>query len=153
MPCSYHLLFLCNTKEEYERFRCPVDATTSILKPSSVGVSRFNTEGFKFIADHPFVFVHCQIRICNARDSKSRCTLGCVNKPRKRREVTSHDKLYALAQGPFTISNDPAQIESTRKSVAKGTSKVFFICTFFLWRTLLKPVAGFTLLCWVLKKP
>ena len=101
----------------FKTIRCPVDETTVILKSSKVRVSRFMTEGFKFIADHPFVFVHCHIRICDARNPNSRCAQGCVEElVRKRRDVSSEDKLYPLAQGPLTISSDTAE----RKPHAKG---------------------------------
>ena len=85
-----------------------------------MGVSRFMTEGFKFIADHPFVFVHCHIRICDAGNSNSRCAQGCVEELRKRRDVSSEDKLYPLAQGPLTISTDTTERKSEATPHAKG---------------------------------
>jgi len=98
---------------------CPVDETTFIMESSKVGVSRFMTEGFKFIADHPFVFVHCHIRICDAGNSNSRCAQGCVEELRKRRDVSSEDKLYPLAQGPLTINTDTTERKSEATPHAK----------------------------------
>jgi len=68
-------------------FSCPVDKTTAVVQSTNVCMARFKTEAFKFIADHPFVFVHCEIRICDARNSNSRCVQGCVTEIRKRRGV------------------------------------------------------------------
>ena len=112
--------FKHNLKTSFENFRCPIDETTFIMESSKVGVSRFMTEGFKFIADHPFVFVHCHIRICDAGNSNSRCAQGCVEELRKRRDVSSEDKLYPLAQGPLTISSDTTERKSEATSRAKG---------------------------------
>ena len=97
-----------------------MDETTIILKSSKVGVSKFKTEGFKFIADHPFVFVHCQIRICDAENPKSRCTQGCVKGFRKKRDVSIDDSLYPLAQGPLTRFSDGTEMAAPRKSTLSG---------------------------------
>ena len=86
-----------------------------------MGVDRFSTEAFKFIADHPFVFVHCQIRICDASNSGSRCAQECIKEGRLRRDVSDEDKLYPLAQGPLTIASDAAEMKSRKRSNKKGT--------------------------------
>ncbi|CAH3124730.1 unnamed protein product [Pocillopora meandrina] len=91
---------------------CPVDETTNIMK-SSVGTFRFTTESFKFIAKHPFLFVHCQIRVCDSTDPKSRCAQGCLRGDRRRRDVTTDDKIYSLAQGPLTFYADEEDAGST----------------------------------------
>ena len=100
-------LFLKCTNVAFVYIRsCPVDETTSVVPSTEVGISRFTTEGFKFVADHPFVFVHCHIRICDAGNPNSRCTQGCIKEARKKRDVSKDDKMYPLAQGPLTIDDD-----------------------------------------------
>lgn len=102
-------------------FSCPVDKTTAVVKSIKVSKTRFKTEAFKFIADHPFVFVHCEIRICDARNSNSRCAQGCITEMRKRRDVRNDDVLYPLAQGPLTISSDTTpNLSSATKSALQG---------------------------------
>ena len=102
-------------------FSCPVDETTITIQSQKVGVDRFSTEAFKFIADHPFVFVHCQIRICDASNPGSRCAQGCIKEGRLRRDVSDEDKLYPLAQGPLTIASDATEMKSRKRSNKKGT--------------------------------
>ena len=102
-------------------FSCPVDETTITIQSQKVGVDRFSTEAFKFIADHPFVFVHCQIRICDARNPGSRCAQGCIKEGRLRRDVSDEDKLYPLAQGPLTFASDATEMKSRKRSNKKGT--------------------------------
>ncbi|XP_073237862.1 ZP domain-containing protein-like [Porites lutea] len=92
---------------------CPVDKTTITIQSQKVGVDRFSTEAFKFIADHPFVFVHCQIRICDARNPGSRCAQRCIKEGRLRRDVSDEDKLYPLAQGPLTFASDATEMKSS----------------------------------------
>ncbi|KAL9966948.1 hypothetical protein ACROYT_G025096 [Oculina patagonica] len=94
------------TKHHLIKGGCPVDATTSVVLSTEVGVSRFTTEGFMFIAEYPFVFVHCHVRVCDAGNPNSRCAQGCIKRTRKKRDVSSKDKLYSLAQGPLTIDGD-----------------------------------------------
>ena len=119
---------------------CPVDETTSVLPSTKVGISRFTTEGFKFIADHPFVFVHCHIRICDAGNPNSRCDQGCIEETRKRRDVSSDDKLYSLAQGPLTIDDDAKEMNT--KSTLR--SKYLLItCEYRITRISVKFVLGF----------
>lgn len=102
-------------------FSCPVDKTTAVVKSIKASMARFTTEAFKFIADHPFVFVHCEIRICDARNSNSRCAQGCITEIRERRDVRNDDVLYPLAQGPLTISSDMTlNLSSARKSALQG---------------------------------
>ena len=95
-----------------------------------MGVDRFSTEAFKFIADHPFVFVHCQIRICDASNPGSRCAQGCIKEARLRRDVSDEDKLYPLARGPLTIASDATEMKSRKRSNKKGTCSFDMIQSF-----------------------
>ena len=54
-------------------FRCPNDVTVQYHSSPSVSAQRFSLEAFKFIAGHPFVFVHCHVTVCNATDLDSQC--------------------------------------------------------------------------------
>ena len=82
--------------------RCPNDATLKYLSAPSFSSQRFSLEAFKFIADHPFVFVHCHVIVCNATDPK--CVKGCSSGERGRREASTHvTDVYSLAQGPIQL--------------------------------------------------
>ena len=83
-----------------------MDNTTSGVSSTEVGISRFAIEGFTFIAEYPFVFVHCHIRICDVGNPNSRCAQGCIRGTKEKRDVKNDDRLYALAQGPLTIYED-----------------------------------------------
>ena len=86
--------------------RCPNDVTMKYHSAPSVGAQRFSLEAFKFIADHPFAFVHCHVVVCNATDLGSKCAKSCSSGGRGRREVSGHTTVdvYTLAQGPLHLA-------------------------------------------------
>ena len=85
-------------------------------------IERFKLESFSFVGDHPFVYMHCKVKICNATDPNSRCAQGCLHDRRKRSLYSeeSNDEEYFLAQGPFMLSeeeNDEAEALETLTGV------------------------------------
>ena len=71
--------------------------------PSS-SAQRFSLEAFKFIADHPFVFVHCHVIVCNATNPASQCAKICPSSGRGRLVVSDHviDDVYSM--GPIHLA-------------------------------------------------
>ncbi|RMX56740.1 hypothetical protein pdam_00021207 [Pocillopora damicornis] len=100
---------------------CCVDKTTKFVPTPKTEESRFSIEGFKFIADHPFVFLHCQMRICDSDDLNSRCSQGCLKGSREKRDANNEDKLYSLVQGPLTIDDDVEETKANQKTVKDAT--------------------------------
>ena len=88
---------------------------------ASVSAQRFSMEAFKFIADHPFVFVHCHVIVCNATKPESKCTKKCPSSGRGRREVSDlmTDDVYSLAQGPLRLGKEKEE-EKRDKSLEKS---------------------------------
>lgn len=82
-----------------------------------------------FIAEYPFVFVHCHVRVCDAGNPNSRCAQGCIKRTRKKRDVSSKDKLYSLAQGPLTIDGDMNDMGT--ESTLHGKYTAVIITLFF----------------------
>ena len=68
----------------------------------------------KFIADHPFVFVHCHVIVCNATDPSSKCNKKCLSRGRGRREMHDQttDDVYSLAQGPLHLVREKRDEQS-----------------------------------------
>ena len=70
--------------KDFTFIRCPNDNTVKYHAAPSISAQRFSMEAFKFIADHPFVFVHCHVIVCNGTDPGSKCSKKCPsNEPRK----------------------------------------------------------------------
>ena len=91
--------------------RCPNDVTLKYHSAPSVSVQRFSLEAFKFIADHPFVFAHCHVIVCNATDPGSKCAKRCSSSGRGRREVAAHtNEVNSLVQGPLYLARKRHEI-------------------------------------------
>ena len=86
--------------------RCPTDGTVKYHSSPSVSAQRFSLEAFKFIADHPLVFLHCEVIVCNAANPGSQCAKKCPSGGLKRRAVADHaTEVYSLTQGPIKIAS------------------------------------------------
>ena len=86
--------------------RFPNDVTVKYYSGPSSSAQWFSLEAFKFIADHPFVFVHCHVIVCNATNPASQCAKICPSTGRGKRVVSDHviDDVYSLAQGPIHLA-------------------------------------------------
>ena len=103
--------------------RCPIDETVKFLAAPSPSAQRFRLEAFKFIADHPLVFVHCHVIICNATDPTSQCAKPCPIRDRKKRSEAGHmtDDVYSVSQGPLRLAGEKR--EDTNSNALDKRSK------------------------------
>ena len=89
---------------------------------SPQGTRRFSFDTFQFTGDYgSFVYLHCNLVVCNASDPTSRCSVGCaIDFPRKRRAIEEEKGVAqaGLTEGPFIFGSD---VEVNRDSyTAKG---------------------------------
>ena len=75
-------LYLC------EMHGKPEEAAVGARAASS---QRFSLGVFKFIADHSFAFVHCQVVLGNATAPGTQCTKKCSSSDRRKRTVTDDE--------------------------------------------------------------
>ena len=89
-------------------YRCAIDETVEFIPTVEERIQRYKLEAFSFVGDHPFVYLHCKVKICNASDPNSRCAQGCLHDRRKRSLYSeeTNDEEYNLAQGPFILQQD-----------------------------------------------
>ncbi|KAL9968062.1 hypothetical protein ACROYT_G026388 [Oculina patagonica] len=114
-------------KYEFIRKGCPNDVTVNYHSAPSVSAQRFSLEAFKFIADHPFVFVHCHVIVCNATDPDSQCAKKCPSSGRGRRAVSDHvTDVYSLVQGPLHLAREKRE-ETRRNGLDKSGSSLTFL--------------------------
>ncbi|KFQ20260.1 Deleted in malignant brain tumors 1 protein, partial [Mesitornis unicolor] len=66
---------------------CPEDPSYVKHNSSDNHVVRFEFKTFEFIDRHPSVYLGCELMVCRADDSSSRCYQGCVS--RSKREASS----------------------------------------------------------------
>ena len=96
-------------------YRCAIDDTVEFIETADERMQRFKLESFSFVGDHPFVYMHCRVKICNATDPNSRCEQGCLHERRKRSLYSqgSNDEEAYLAQGPFMLPDQEANDQET----------------------------------------
>ncbi|KAL9968113.1 hypothetical protein ACROYT_G026445 [Oculina patagonica] len=120
-------------KYEFIKKGCPKDVTVKYHSAPSVSAQRFSLETFKFIADHPFVFVHCHVIVCNATDPDSQCAKKCPSSGRERRAVTDHvTDVYSLAQGPLHLARGKRDENRDNVLDKSGSSPAFIISLFVM---------------------
>ena len=97
-----HTIFLLSL------YRCAIDETVQFIPTVEERIQRYTLEAFSFVGDHPFVYLHCKVKICNATDPNSRCAQGCLHDRRKRSLYSeeTNDEEYNLDQGPFMLQEE-----------------------------------------------
>ena len=102
--------------------RCPSDVTVQYHSAPLVRAQRFSLEAFKFIADHPFVFVHCHVTVCNATDPDSQCVKKCPSSGRGKRAAADHiTETYFLAEGPLHLARNKREEKPANNLSKNGT--------------------------------
>ncbi|KAL9968064.1 hypothetical protein ACROYT_G026391 [Oculina patagonica] len=121
-------------KYVFIRKGCPNDVTVKYHSAPSVSAQRFSLEAFKFIADHPFVFVHCHVIVCNATDPDSQCTKKCPSSGRGRRAVSDHvTDVYYLAQGPLHLAREKREETRGNGLHKSGSSSTVLMALFVMF--------------------
>ena len=79
---------------------------------------RFSFEVFQFLNDQvePYLFVHCEVELCNLTDSKPSCLKDCNTKVDSRLRRSANKDVYDLEQGPILILRK-------NEDISKGESK------------------------------
>jgi len=115
-------------KYEFITKGCPIDNTVKYHAAPLVSAQRFSLEAFNFIADHPFVFVHCHVIVCDGTDPGSKCSKKCLSSGRGRREVSDHMfGVYALSQGPLHLARQRREKKSANGLNKSGSSPIFLM--------------------------
>ncbi|KAK3699746.1 hypothetical protein QZH41_015591, partial [Actinostola sp. cb2023] len=87
---------------------CPRD-DTMVYNYAINRKQNFTIKAFRFIADHPVVYLHCLLMVCHSSSNSSKCATGCRKKIRRKREIARdralgrESSLYHLASGPLTL--------------------------------------------------
>ncbi|XP_028811534.1 uncharacterized protein LOC114765544 isoform X2 [Denticeps clupeoides] len=64
----------------------------------------FEIEAFRFSGDQNQVFISCSVILCAQDEPNSRCSLGCLQSPyRRKRDVAMETGVHYLTQGPIVV--------------------------------------------------
>ncbi|XP_041465313.1 ZP domain-containing protein-like [Lytechinus variegatus] len=88
------------------------DTNINQLTDSRIGV-QINT--FRFIDQGNTVYIHCDLLVCDARDTASLCKKGCITR-RRRDEVSSGLKTKRFTRGPIRVRHAAQSQESSSNS-------------------------------------
>ena len=89
-------------------FRCPKDETVRFHSGPST-TQRFSLEAFQFVNGQvePYLYVHCEVVLCNVTDDKPSCRKDCSDPlidSRRKRAVNTD--IYDLEKGPIVLLRD-----------------------------------------------
>lgn len=117
-----------------------MDRTVKFYK-GSYNVQRYSFRAFQFIAKgRQFVYIHCHLIVCNASNTASRCSQGCLSSfGRLRRSVGSTTEVD-LTQGPIIMENRPNALGQ------KSVGKLYYLSTFSVVKGEC-PILDWDLLC------
>ncbi|XP_069575860.1 ZP domain-containing protein-like [Brachyistius frenatus] len=89
---------------------CKVDPTVEIYPPTHNKQFLFSMEAFKFIGLHDQVYISCSVLMCEAGNSNTRCSKGCMksawpagHQHRRRREAVIQSATHFVSQGPLRL--------------------------------------------------
>lgn len=92
------------------RQSCASDSTVTYYDAPR-GIRRFSFDTFQFTGEYGnFVYLHCNLVVCNASKPTSRCSISCLNLeyPRRKRDAGKEEGVAraGLTEGPFILRRE-----------------------------------------------
>ncbi|XP_069468211.1 deleted in malignant brain tumors 1 protein-like [Ambystoma mexicanum] len=93
------------TSQTYDLIRsgCVRDSTYRSIYSPFRNASRFAFRAFKFLSNHPRVYLQCKMVVCSVSDYSSRCRQGCLLR-HKRSAGQYHEEVNVIV-GPVQLKN------------------------------------------------
>ncbi|XP_060924511.1 uncharacterized protein LOC132998781 [Limanda limanda] len=97
---------------------CQMDPTLQIHSPADQKEFKFSMEAFKFIGLNNQVYISCSVMMCEAGNSNTRCSKGCINStstspPRSKREAVIQSASHFVSQGPLRLRRSAERVGAT----------------------------------------
>ncbi|XP_078681740.1 ZP domain-containing protein-like [Branchiostoma floridae x Branchiostoma belcheri] len=114
-----------NDNLQYQLIRdgCSSDPTLKTYDVDDPGKERFGFEAFRFIREVRTVYVHCEVLVCDAADSGSRCAQGCVKRGKRAVGISDMRGRHMIYQGPIILDGDKEDalyLEESRQTTGPG---------------------------------
>ncbi|KAI8482957.1 hypothetical protein Bbelb_392570 [Branchiostoma belcheri] len=107
---------------------CASDDTLQFYARPDPSTQRFGLEAFRFVQEVTTVHIRCEVEVCDAADTGSRCEQGCRTNRHHKRALEDADDIknrYVISQGPIIFSADSQQGASAKNAaIAVGGSAV-----------------------------
>ncbi|XP_047196003.1 ZP domain-containing protein-like [Hippoglossus stenolepis] len=97
---------------------CKMDPTVQIHSPAEQKEFKFSMEAFKFIGLNNQVYISCSVMMCEAGNSNTRCSKGCISStstspPRPKREAVIQSASHFVSQGPLRLRRSAESVRAT----------------------------------------
>ncbi|XP_060924507.1 zona pellucida sperm-binding protein 2-like [Limanda limanda] len=97
---------------------CQMDPTLQIHSPADQKEFKFSMEAFKFIGLNNQVYISCSVMMCEAGNSNTRCSKGCINSTltsprRSKREAVIQSASHFVSQGPLRLRRSAERVGAT----------------------------------------
>ncbi|XP_032081477.1 CUB and zona pellucida-like domain-containing protein 1 [Thamnophis elegans] len=76
---------------------------------------RFRFRSFRFLKHYPSVYLHCEVLICDSKNSNSRCTKGCIS--RHKRGISSYKWKGDAVIGPLRLKGEESSMDRSGENV------------------------------------
>ncbi|XP_019629874.1 PREDICTED: uncharacterized protein LOC109474104 [Branchiostoma belcheri] len=99
---------------------CASDDTLQFYAGPDPSTQRFGLEAFRFVQEVTTVHIRCEVEVCDAADTGSRCEQGCRTNRHHKRALEDADDVknrYVISQGPIILSADSQQGYSAKTAV------------------------------------
>ena len=100
-------------------FSCDRDETIRHYTHRLGRVQRFSIQAFRFLSNHHFVYLHCDLVVCHAYDYNSTCarSTSCSNRHRRDADERADDSssMYPLSFGPVMQGKESADSNTEGK--------------------------------------
>ncbi|XP_035658184.1 ZP domain-containing protein-like [Branchiostoma floridae] len=110
---------------------CASDDTLQFYAQPQPGTQRFGLEAFRFVQEVTTVNIRCEVEVCDATDTTSRCEQGCRTSRHHKRALGDQDAMksrYVISQGPIIFSADFQEADGAKAAViAVGGSAVVIV--------------------------
>ncbi|XP_078581206.1 uncharacterized protein LOC144864755 [Branchiostoma floridae x Branchiostoma japonicum] len=110
---------------------CASDDTLQFYAHPEPGTQRFGLEAFRFVQEVTTVNIRCEVEVCDAADTTSRCEQGCRTNRHHKRALGDQDAMksrYVISQGPIIFSADFQEADGAKAAViAVGGSAVVIV--------------------------
>ncbi|KAM6443049.1 CUB and zona pellucida-like domain-containing protein 1 [Liasis olivaceus] len=106
---------LNSTSPKYDLVKngCTKD-DTYVAYPILEHYGRFRFKSFRFLEYYPSVYLHCEVLICDSKNSNSRCTKGCIS--RHKREISSYKWKGDAVIGPLRLKREESSMDRSAAS-------------------------------------
>nr|XP_028585861.1 deleted in malignant brain tumors 1 protein-like isoform X1 [Podarcis muralis] len=131
---------------------CVNDPTYQTYYSPNNYVVRFSFKAFSFMYKHPSVYLQCKLVVCRAYDYSSRCSQGCLNLLRSKRDTSSYEEKMDVIIGPIELQkngiknrNSEAKQELQGNADPPHDSHAPYIVAAVVLAVVVMTVAGFIL--------